>query len=112
MYLHNVRYNNEWDAGGFRGKGALSKSKRIAVSLPPYLLDEVDGIVARDRESRSNLICQATAMYLMERKKQFIRESLQQGYQEMAPINLHLASEAFDAEAEAETTLHRLVSGV
>ncbi len=79
--------------------------------MPRYLVDEVDGLVAQDRATRSNVITQATAMYLRERKKQCIRESLQQGYIEMAPINLSLASEAFDAEAEAEVIAQRLVYG-
>ncbi|MHB1681318.1 MAG: CopG family ribbon-helix-helix protein [Bacilli bacterium] len=90
----------------------MSRSRRIAVSMPPYLLDEVDGLVAAERNSRSDLIRQATAMYVRERKKQRIRELLQQGYQEMAVINLRLASEAFEAEAEAEVIAQRLVSGV
>ncbi len=37
---------------------------------------------------------------------------MQQGYMEMAKINLTIASEAFLAEEEAEHTLDRLVSGV
>ncbi len=90
----------------------MSRSRRIAVSMPPYLLDEVDGLVAQERNSRSDLIRQATAMYVRERKKQRIRELLQQGYQEMAVINLRLASEAFEAETEAEVIAQRLVSGV
>ena len=90
----------------------MSRSRRIAVSLPPYLLAEVDGLVALECGTRSHLIRQATAMYVLERKKQYIRESLQQGYQEMAPINLRLAAEAFAAEAEADSIARRLVSGV
>ncbi|WP_419723383.1 CopG family ribbon-helix-helix protein [Sulfoacidibacillus ferrooxidans] len=90
----------------------MSRSRRIAISMPPYLLDEVDVLVAQERNTRSDLIRQATAMYLRERKKQRIRELLQQGYQEMAVINLHLADEAFAAEAEAERIAQRLVSGV
>ncbi len=46
-----------------------------------------------------------------ERKVE-IRESMQQGYMEMAKINLNIASEAFLAEEEADHTLTRLVSGV
>jgi len=34
-----------------------------------------------------------------------------QGYMEMAQINLHIATEAFLAEEEADDTLGRLVSG-
>lgn len=80
--------------------------------MPPYLLDEVDGLVAHDQETRSNVIRQATAMYVQERKKQIIRDLLEQGYQEMAPMNLRLASEAFSAETEAELIGQRLVRGV
>ena len=90
---------------------AVSKSKRIAVNMPEYLLDEVDGLVAHDRGSRSHVIRQATAMYLRERKKQWIRETLERGYIEMAPINLTLASEAFTAEGEADVIAQRLVYG-
>jgi CopG family transcriptional regulator/antitoxin EndoAI len=90
----------------------LSRSRRVAVSLPPYLLAEVDGLVAMEQASRSHFIRQATAMYVQERKKQQIRESLAQGYQEMAPINLRLAAEAFAAEADADSLARRLASGV
>ncbi|MCR8643621.1 CopG family ribbon-helix-helix protein [Paenibacillus sp. N1-5-1-14] len=87
-------------------------TKRIMISLPDYLLQEVDGIVRKENSNRSEFIRQAMKLYLIERKKRVIRESMQRGYLEMAKINLHLASEAFLAEAEADVTLHRLVSGV
>lgn len=90
----------------------MSKSRRIAVSMPLHLLNEVDGIVAEGQDSRSNVIRQATAMYVHEHKKQRIRELLQQGYQEMAGINLRISSESFAAEREAENLADRLVSGV
>lgn len=76
------------------------------------MLQEVDGIVEREQSNRSEFIRQAMKLYLTERKKRFIREMMQQGYMEMAKINLNIASEAFQAEEEAETTLDRLVSGV
>jgi len=96
--------------GGF----VLSKSntKRIMISLPQHLLQEVDGVVQKERSNRSELIRQAMSLYLKERKKRFIRETMQRGYLEMAKINLNMASEAFEAEEEADLTLDRLVSGV
>ncbi|MQM40447.1 Antitoxin EndoAI [wastewater metagenome] len=66
----------------------------------------------QENVNRNELIHQATKMYLRERKKRQIRESMRQGYMEMAKINLNIASEAFVAEEEAENTLDRLVSGV
>ena len=90
----------------------LSETKRIMISVPNRLLQEVDGIVERENSNRSEFIRQAMKLYLTERKKRHIRETMQKGYLEMANINLHIASEAFLAEEEAEHTLDRLVSGV
>lgn len=83
----------------------------IMVRLPEALLSELDGVVMQDNGSRNELIYQATKMYLRERKKRQIRESMRRGYMEMAKINLNIASEAFLAEYEAENTVERLVSG-
>ncbi|WCN37525.1 CopG family ribbon-helix-helix protein [Aneurinibacillus uraniidurans] len=92
----------------------LSKmdTKRIMISLPDHLLQEVDGLVEKEKSNRSEFIRQAMRLYLKERKKRHIREMMQRGYMEMANINLHMASEAFEAEEEADLTLGRLVSGV
>lgn len=82
------------------------------ISLPEQLLAELDGVLKHEKLNRSEFISQATRMYLRERKKRQIRESMEQGYMEMAKINLNIAAEAFLAEEEAERTLERLVSGV
>lgn len=82
------------------------------ISLPDYLLQEVDGIVQQEKSNRSEFIRQAMKVYLMERKKRHIREMMQRGYMEMAKINLNMASEAFQAEEDADNILDRLVSGV
>lgn len=90
----------------------VSETKRIMISIPQYLLQEVDGVVEKENSNRSELIRQAMKMYLSERKKRHIREIMKKGYMEMANINLNMASEAFLAEEEADHTLDRLVSGV
>mgnify|MGYP001952503384 FL=1 len=82
------------------------------ISLPHQLLKEVDGVVEKENSNRSDFIRRAMKSYLKERKKRLIREMMQKGYMEMARINLNMASEAFDAEEEADDTLERLVSGV
>lgn len=87
-------------------------TKRIMISLPDHLLREVDFVVAKENTNRSEIIRQAMKHYLVERKKKMIRDSMQRGYLEMAKINLNMASEAFQAEEDAESTLERLVSGV
>ncbi|WP_066187458.1 MULTISPECIES: CopG family ribbon-helix-helix protein [Gracilibacillus] len=86
--------------------------KEVAVRLPKNLLNEVDGLMKSENSNLSDFICQATKTYLQETKKRHIQESMQKGYMEMAHINLNIASEAFQAEEEAENTLERLVSGV
>jgi CopG family transcriptional regulator / antitoxin EndoAI len=87
-------------------------TKRIMISLPDHLLQEVDGIVEKENSNRSEFIRQAMKLYLMERKKRVLRDSMQRGYMEMAKINLHIALEAFQAEDDAGSTVNRLVSGV
>lgn len=88
-----------------------SVTTEILVKLPQHLLNELDGFVKQENVNRSELIYQATKAYLRERKKRQIRESMRRGYMEMAKINLTIASEAFQAEYEAEHTVERLVSG-
>lgn len=90
----------------------VTNTKRIMISLPQNLLQEVDGVAQKEKSNRSELIREAMKLYLQERKKRFIRESMQKGYMEMANINLNLASESFLLEEEADSTLDRLVSGV
>ncbi|MFC4559898.1 CopG family ribbon-helix-helix protein [Virgibacillus kekensis] len=90
--------------------------QEIIVRLPKNLLNEVDGLMKYENSDLSDFICQATKNYLDSKKEEHIqqfRESMQQGYEEMARINLTIASEAFQAEEEAEqNTLERSVIGV
>ncbi|MCK6255290.1 ribbon-helix-helix protein, CopG family [Fictibacillus sp. WQ 8-8] len=90
----------------------LANTKRIVISLPQQIINEVDRMIKNENLDRSEFIHQATKMYIREKKKRHIRESMRQGYMEMAKINLNIASEAFLLEEEAEITLDRLVSGV
>ncbi|WP_188207797.1 antitoxin [Alkalibacillus aidingensis] len=89
-------------------------SKEVVVHLPISLLDECDELVdnQEDMVDRHQLILQAVNNYVKQEKKRKIKEMMRRGYVEMKNINLDIASEAFQAEEEAETTLERLVSGV
>lgn len=89
--------------------------QEILVKLPKNLLNEVDGLMKYENRDLSDFIYQATKNYLESRKEEHIqevRETMQQGYKEMAPINLSMALEAFQAEEEADNTLERNVIGV
>ncbi|NLT96275.1 MAG: ribbon-helix-helix protein, CopG family [Clostridia bacterium] len=80
----------------------MSELKRIMISLPENLLEEVDGIVALERKNRSEFIREAMKLYIQERKRKTLREQMRIGYQEMASINLALAYEGLNFEDEVQ----------
>lgn len=88
---------------------------KVLVTSPINLLNEVDGIMKQENVDLNEVIYQATKNYMQfikqEQVQQFI-QSMQRGYEEMARINLTIASEAFQAEEEADNTLERTVIGV
>ena len=89
----------------------MARTKRIMISLPQNLLKEVDGVVEMEKRTRSEFIREAMKLYLQERKKRQIRERMQEGYIEMARLNLALANEAILAENEANRIAEELVNG-
>ncbi len=89
----------------------MPETKRVMISLPNNLLQEVDGIVSSDKRNRSELIREAMRLYIRERKKDEIRQKMQKGYREMGQINLDLANEAIEAENEASRLAEEMVSG-
>ncbi|KJR98384.1 MAG: CopG family transcriptional regulator [Peptococcaceae bacterium BRH_c4a] len=74
------------------------------ISLPDSLLAEVDGIVAAEQLNRSEFIREAMKLYINERKRRMLREQMKTGYLEMAGINLSLAVEQYDLEAEVTSS--------
>jgi CopG family transcriptional regulator/antitoxin EndoAI len=81
------------------------------ISLPQNLLKEVDGVVEMEKRTRSEFIREAMKLYLQERRKRQIRERMQEGYIEMARLNLALANEAISAENEADRLAEEMVNG-
>lgn len=74
--------------------------KRIMISIPNSLLQEVDGFIAMEKLSRSQFVREAMRLYIEERKRKAVRDSMRKGYQEMAVINLTLAEEGLSADVE------------
>ncbi|WP_018924804.1 CopG family ribbon-helix-helix protein [Salsuginibacillus kocurii] len=88
-------------------------TKQIVINLPTDLLCEVDGMIQGENVDRSEFIYQAAEGYISERKKSRIREAMEQGYREMANINLNIAAESFLVEEEAGSKVDgRIASGV
>ncbi|NLB81136.1 MAG: ribbon-helix-helix protein, CopG family [Clostridiaceae bacterium] len=76
----------------------MAESKRILVSLPNTLLDEVDVFVNQAGISRSALIREAMQEYISHRKRKEKEELLKQGYMLMGEINLKWAEMCFEAD--------------
>lgn len=83
-----------------RGGFIVGETKRILVSLPESLLEEVDLLASMENRNRSEFIREAMKLYISEKKKREIRESMKKGYMEMAAINLEMAELGFTAENE------------
>ena len=75
--------------------------RRIMVNIPNQLLREIDRIIAVDKQSRSQFVQEAMLLYIEERKRKAVRDTMRRGYQEMAIINLSLAEESLLAEEES-----------
>ncbi|MEW9503058.1 CopG family ribbon-helix-helix protein [Jeotgalibacillus marinus] len=88
-----------------------STTSEILVQLPKQLLVELEAFAEQEDLSRNECIYRATKMYIRERRKKQTQDAMRRGYMEMAKINLSMASEALQAEYEAEHTVERLVSG-
>lgn len=78
----------------------MAELKRIMISIPNSLLQEVDGIIAMEKLSRSQFVREAMRLYIEDRKRKAVRDMMRKGYQEMAIINLTLAEEGLPADVE------------
>jgi len=85
----------------------VAASKRIMISLPTTLLEEVDTVLCVEKMNRSELIREAMSYYLREKKRRRLREEMRQGYLEMARINLIISQECFDCEEEVSVFIER-----
>ncbi len=78
----------------------MAEVKKILISVPETLLQEVDARVSCEQSNRSRLIQRAVRFYLKEQKKAERLKQMKTGYMEMADINLELAEICFPADCE------------
>lgn len=72
----------------------MPKLKKIIVSLPEELLEQVDDVLMKEKKkSRSQWFREAAALYLTEIKRAQIQEQMKKGYEEMGLLNLRLSEE-------------------
>jgi len=88
----------------------MAELKRIIVSLPHNLLQEIDSIVSQERCSRSEFIREAMRLYLEEKRKREVREKMKKGYLAMAQINLEIAEEFLEIENKTEGNYENYLS--
>ena len=80
------------------GAKLMAETKRIMVSLPNSLLEEVDFIVSMEEKNRSEFVKEAMKLYIREKKRVEVSERLRDGYVEMSQINLNLAEIGFEQD--------------
>ncbi|SEF60397.1 CopG family transcriptional regulator / antitoxin EndoAI [Caloramator fervidus] len=78
----------------------MANNKKILVSLPENLLDEVDEYASETYKNRSQFIREAIISYIKERKRIEMIENMKKGYLEMAKINIELAECGITVECE------------
>jgi CopG family transcriptional regulator / antitoxin EndoAI len=80
----------------------LSQYKKILISIPDNLLEELDNIVSNEKTNRSILVREAMNLYIREKHKIELREKMRNGYEEMAQINLRLAEVCLGADNDQQ----------
>ncbi|WMM23750.1 CopG family transcriptional regulator [Tissierella sp. MB52-C2] len=69
----------------------MAETRRIMISLPNSLLEEVDVMVPVEYKNRSDFVIEAMRLYINEKKRMEVAEKMKEGYREMSQINLTLA---------------------
>ena len=87
----------------------MAQQKKILISLPDSLLQEVDEIVTMEKRNRSEFIRESMRLYLRERRKIKIKEELKAGYQMMGGLNRELAEKGLAVDGQALALYERLL---
>ena len=60
----------------------MSRLKKILISLPDALLDEVDNLATEENINRSEFVREAMKLYIREKKKIELATHLKKGYEQ------------------------------
>lgn len=104
LIFHNEAFRRDTDrqVGNSTNGGltVLSQLKKVLITVPDTLLEQVDALVGLEKTNRSEFVREAMRRYIEEKKKTALKAQMEKGYQEMAEINLNLAKMCFEAEDE------------
>ncbi len=78
----------------------MSQFKEVLITLPDYLVDEIDKLAEKENKNRSDIVRDVMKSYLGEKHKRELKAELARGYQEMAKINLSIAQECLCSDEE------------
>ena len=78
----------------------MGETKKILVSIPDNLLEEIDYIVSIENTNRSEFIRKAMRLYISQKKKIELRNMIKKGYRESGEINLQYARACLKADSE------------
>lgn len=85
----------------------MAETRRVVVSLPSNLLDEVNDMVPIEYKNMSDFVMEAMKLFIAEKKKLEIIERLKNGYKEMSDLNLKLSEIGIEQD-NIELTLYEL----
>jgi len=85
--------------------------RKIVVSMPVRLLEELDVCAKQSGRNRSEVVRDAMKSYLSQQARSDLRQRLTYGYIEMASINLEMARECAAADDEALTVYESFLAG-
>lgn len=80
----------------------MGQNRKILISIPDNLLEELDNMVSNEKTNRSMLIREAMNLYIKEKHKIELRDKMRIGYEEMAEINLRLAEDCLGADNDQQ----------
>ena len=78
----------------------MAENKKILISISDKLLNEIDITAKNQKTTRSDFIRKAINFYLVENRKNEIREKMKAGYLEMSKINRSITEDGTEGEYE------------
>ncbi len=77
----------------------MAQAKRVMVSMPDSLLQEVDRFVRRETGNRSAFVREAVLLLMDQRMRKERLERCRIGYERTGKLNLELAEDGFDGDS-------------
>lgn len=74
--------------------------RELAIRIAEHLAEQLQEVCECDARSVSNLVEDAICLYLKDRRRRKISQSLMMGYQSMNEFNMELAEEGVNSDQE------------